>query len=88
MRYHSNMKNESKNSANLKNRLENPKSARVEVSLAPARRNDAYARYIEFVDSQIDNNRGYKGKNEDHGRKPGSRVVSIMVGEEELFYVA
>ena len=91
-RYSSHMKNESKASAHIKNMMEHPASARIDVVLTPARKNDGYARYINFVDNMIDNNRGYKGKNEIAGSPAGTRVLSMIIRndageEEEIFYV-
>ena len=90
--YNSHMKNESSASAHIKNMLDTLVSARVDVVLTADRRNDGYKRYINFVDACIDNGRGYKGKNETHGRPAGTRVLSMMItneaGEqEEVFYV-
>jgi hypothetical protein len=86
------MKNESSASAHIKNMLEHPASAAVNISLTADRRNDGYKRYINFVDACIDNGRGYKGKNETHGRPAGTRVLSMVITneageEEEVFYV-
>lgn len=91
-RYSSHMKNETKASAYIKNMLERPASARIDVSVTPDRKNDGYMKYINFVDACVDEGRGYKGKNETHGRPAGTRVLSMMVineagEEEEIFYV-
>jgi hypothetical protein len=94
MRYNANMKNETKNSAHMKNMLEHPESARLNASLRFSTTNPGYAGYIESVEAKIDSGRGYKGKHEEAGRKAGTRVMSRMVWDREQgceveeFYVA
>lgn len=86
-RYNGNMKNETKASAHIKNMLECPESARLNVSLRFQHTQPGYVGYIESVEAKIDSGRGYKGRHEEAGRKPGTRVISRIVNGEEVFYV-
>lgn len=79
--------NESKASWTIKQKLENPEAARLNVSLRFESHNPGYAGYIEAVENRIDSGRGYKGKHEERGRKAGTRIVSEIINGEEFFYV-
>jgi len=85
--------NESKASWEIKQKAERPESARLNASLRFSKTQPGYVGYIESIEAKIDTGRGYKGRHEEAGRKPGTRVCSRMVWDDdtqqevEEFYV-
>jgi hypothetical protein len=78
---------ESAASWEIKQKAQNPEAARLNASLRFSKTNPGYISYIESMESKIDDNRGYKGRHEEAGRKAGTRVLSRMVKGIEEFYV-
>jgi hypothetical protein len=79
--------NESKASWTIKQKAEHPESAQLKVSLHFETHNPGYHGFIDSVVDKIDSGRGYKGRHEESGRRPGSRVVSRIINGEEVFSV-
>jgi hypothetical protein len=77
---------ESKASWTIKQKAEHPEAAQLNVSLHFSKTNPGYHGYIDSLEAKIDDNRGYKGRHEEAGRKAGTRVMSRMVWDREQGY--
>jgi hypothetical protein len=75
--------NESKASWMIKQKAEHPESARLKVSLRYETHHPGYSAFIESIEAKIDSGRGYKGRHEETGRKPGTRILSRMVWDAD-----
>ena len=74
--------NESKASWQIKCKAEHPEAARLNVSLRFESHHPGYHGYIQSIEDRIDSNRGYKGRKEESGRKPGSRIIEDPITGE------
>lgn len=67
--------NHSRASWELEQKQLHPESAVLKASLRYQQSHPGYVGYIESLEAKIDTNRGYKGRHEESGRTPGSRVI-------------
>jgi hypothetical protein len=74
---HANQKNMTKALAEIINKSEHPESAHLKASLRFETHNPGYSSYIESIEAKIDNGFGYKGRHEESGRRPGSRIELV-----------